>query len=817
MSTLGEDTAMDIYRQFTPEQRIFIIAAVMIMLVGATLNGSLILILLTRYRRVGRDLNALLTFNLNIADFLYCFPLMVINSLKLIHNDYSVLGPHGCNIEGFFVCIGSMWSVGAIMWLGLERYYVIVKERQKSKRFWATMVSFGWLQGFFLAIVPFLVPGSGYKLQAAGMYCAHDWSSKVPIHVLVIFSVLFGLFGNAFIIAYLYWRIYQKVRAVQRGQLNGKLPAGTALPSIRTFKFSTVMQQPEIQRSAIGGGSSSGNDSSSDQSSKVTPAPPKLQLIDRKGKSLGVLFKGSQSLGSGGGTAHTSSREKRRREKKDSLERLVFTKSLILTVGFFTSWIFYTVVIALTFAGITIPPWYDVFSCIFALLFSTYNFFCIVMLDLKVRAVVLEALQPIRSLFRWQPPAALDKAANTVPLSNYPYPFSPTARAYVFLAFFIISAGAIPNLLLVLLLAAKRHRWRKDLDMYLTFNLNVADVLFCTPLAVIQVFKLIANDYSLLGLRGCDIEGFFVCAGSIWSVCALQLIGLERYMVIVHERRRSRAFWTGMVVLGWFQGLVLGGLPFVLPNTPYVLQAAHMYCAHSWGSRDPLGMLVVFVCLFDIFGNAFIIGFCYLSIHRKVQQVHRGETLYTVSLNTITGRSNNNNNHCPRGGLSNGLSLATPATNDIKTSNMDNPVGSPIAKADSEPALALSDSELSPHRAGSRSAFAKPSGGLAADPDKSKHRPVLLERFVFVKSVVLTVTFFASWTLYSVLIVITFAGYAIPPWYDALSGSFALFCSAINFCCIVLLDVRVRVLVTEAFRPLLRCACCSRIRQHASA
>ncbi|KAL7746899.1 hypothetical protein RI367_007719 [Sorochytrium milnesiophthora] len=356
----GAADSNGVYVQFTPRQRDFVAIGIFLNVMCTVLNGSLVTVLILQRNKLLRDVNMLLTFNLNVADVLYGLPLVVFHVLKWISNDYSLLGPSGCNIEGAVICAASMWSVAALLWIGLERYELIVHERRRSNKFWMTAVAIGWLQGVILAVLPLIVPGSGYVVEPAGMYCSHSWGSKDSVRLSVILIVLGILCGVSNAIGMMYYRIYLKVQSVER-ESKEVLGGGSTVKS-------HVMSS--------GGQTTTAKNNGQTEAGSSDKAPSK-----------GVHFESSKTVD-------------RNKKQAASLERTILVKCITLTVAFFVSWVFCVIHIVLAIAGYVVPWWFDAVSAYFALMYSTFNWGCVVFLDQRIKAAMKEAVVSVLKRLR---------------------------------------------------------------------------------------------------------------------------------------------------------------------------------------------------------------------------------------------------------------------------------------------------------------------------------------------------------------------------------------------------------------------------------
>ncbi|KAL7749722.1 hypothetical protein RI367_004950 [Sorochytrium milnesiophthora] len=339
MSAPLAQTSFDPTRPLSDQERLCVAIALVVMAAGAFSNMALVSVTLKRRKKLLGDISSMLVLHLNVVDMIYCTPLVLLQVLKLATNDRSVLGQLGCNMEGFILCTGSLASAAGLLCIGVERYHAIVKERPRDGLFWAIALACGWLHGLVLALLPVVIPNYGYTLQPCGAYCLHDWRSREPLHAFVVIFAIVDLLLISALIAYVYLKIYDKVRAVQQEVAAASKKHIDISSSV--FKMSSIP-------------------------SAGTSANAKLAQ----------------------GTA-----------QRQTLQQLVFVKCATLTASFFVAWIGYTWVMILSFSGVPIPAWADGLAAVFGMLCSTFNCVCVAALDVRVRAMLADDMQRIRSYF----------------------------------------------------------------------------------------------------------------------------------------------------------------------------------------------------------------------------------------------------------------------------------------------------------------------------------------------------------------------------------------------------------------------------------
>ncbi|XP_062324816.1 green-sensitive opsin-1-like [Osmerus eperlanus] len=186
------------------------LAAYMFLLIcfGFPING-LTLMVTAQHKKLRQPLNFILV-NLSFAGLimvLFGFTVCFFCSLQ----GYLVLGPLGCQIEGFMATLGGQVSLWSLVVLAIERYIVVCKPMGSFKfknNHALAGVGFTWFMASTCAIPP-LVGWSRYIPEAMQVSCGPDYYTLNPAYnnesfVLYMFSchfcvpvtIIFFTYGN---------------------------------------------------------------------------------------------------------------------------------------------------------------------------------------------------------------------------------------------------------------------------------------------------------------------------------------------------------------------------------------------------------------------------------------------------------------------------------------------------------------------------------------------------------------------------------------------------------------------------------------------
>ncbi|KAL7753627.1 hypothetical protein RI367_000558 [Sorochytrium milnesiophthora] len=350
----------DVHRPFTPTQRLYILFGIVPTAIGVLLNGCLAAVLIVKRERLLGSLNMFLILHLNLADLLYHMSILAMQILKFTANDYSLLGPQGCNTEGSLIALGITGSTAAVLWVALERYDVIVRERPRRTQTWIALLVLGWVFPLAMATAPLVSAATGssayrFVLQPAGFFCYHDWQIQDAGWTAYVRLVSLITYAALAAMAFMYSRIYFKVRRIHRSASKILVPAGAgagAGAGAATTQLSTAMATTRVVASAV--------------ANSVT--------------------------GEVGVEKHQVAHSQR---PAVSMEHTVLVKCLLLTSSFALSWVVYLVSITALTYGRQVPPWYDVVSAILALVCPIFNWACIVFLDVVVRRAMRGMVQSV--------------------------------------------------------------------------------------------------------------------------------------------------------------------------------------------------------------------------------------------------------------------------------------------------------------------------------------------------------------------------------------------------------------------------------------
>ncbi|XP_033944133.1 LOW QUALITY PROTEIN: rhodopsin-like [Pseudochaenichthys georgianus] len=190
-----------------------------------------------------------------------------------------------------------------------------------------------------------------------------------------------------------------------------------------------------------------------------------------------------------------------------------------------------------------------------------------------------------------------------------PWKYSIVAAYMLFLIF-----TAFPINFLTLFVTVKNKRLRNPLN-YVLLNLAVAD-LFMVVGGFTVTLHTALNGYFILGVTGCNVEGFFATLGGEIGLWSLVVLAIERY-VVVCKPMTNFLFEEKHAIAGlaftWIMALTCA-LPPLLGWSRYIPEGMQCSCGIDYYSPNPefhntSFVIYMFVLHFTI--PLFIIFFCY--------------------------------------------------------------------------------------------------------------------------------------------------------------------------------------------------------------
>ncbi|KAL7749332.1 Amino terminal of the G-protein receptor rhodopsin [Sorochytrium milnesiophthora] len=210
--------------------------------------------------------------------------------------------------------------------------------------------------------------------------------------------------------------------------------------------------------------------------------------------------------------------------------------------------------------------------------------------------------------------------AYSLSLMNDPFTLTQTLALAAFLA--LLVASCIVNTFLSYVLLKNRLSTQENINLMLTTWLNMGNALTSSLLAVLQSIKLYSGRYAL-GYWGCQVEGALTTAGIACAMSTVIIITIERYLLIVRERRYSVRAWQRSIGVAYAVNFCLAALPLVRPDAPYVLQPSGIYCLEDLNNTPDVSMptivlhLSMFVVVQCLVTGAY--GSIYCSVRRAVR------------------------------------------------------------------------------------------------------------------------------------------------------------------------------------------------------
>ncbi|KAK5863786.1 hypothetical protein PBY51_000791 [Eleginops maclovinus] len=190
-----------------------------------------------------------------------------------------------------------------------------------------------------------------------------------------------------------------------------------------------------------------------------------------------------------------------------------------------------------------------------------------------------------------------------------PWKYSLVAAYMLFLIF-----TAFPINFLTLYVTVKNKRLRNPLN-YVLLNLAVADLLMVVGGFTVTLYTAL-NGYFILGITGCNVEGFFATLGGEIGLWSLVVLAIERY-VVVCKPMTNFLFEEKHAIAGlaftWIMALTCA-LPPLLGWSRYIPEGMQCSCGIDYYTPNPefhntSFVIYMFALHFTI--PLFIIFFCY--------------------------------------------------------------------------------------------------------------------------------------------------------------------------------------------------------------
>ncbi|KAJ3400768.1 hypothetical protein CcCBS67573_g06996 [Chytriomyces confervae] len=121
----------------------------------------------------------------------------------------------------------------------------------------------------------------------------------------------------------------------------------------------------------------------------------------------------------------------------------------------------------------------------------------------------------------------------------------------------------------------------------------------------------------------CQIHGFLITFGALWSLGLCTGLTLFRYIIIIHKKTVSHRFaYAYLFGTATFCAL-LAGLPFICNagDRIYVLHQTHMNCTVAWSNTDTTTRVISWICISVLLIPVSSMGVAYIRIYSEVSKV----------------------------------------------------------------------------------------------------------------------------------------------------------------------------------------------------
>ncbi|XP_023812013.2 extra-ocular rhodopsin isoform X2 [Oryzias latipes] len=194
-----------------------------------------------------------------------------------------------------------------------------------------------------------------------------------------------------------------------------------------------------------------------------------------------------------------------------------------------------------------------------------------------------------------------------------------------YMLFLIITA--FPINFLTLHVTVKHKKLRNPLN-YVLLNLAVADLFMIVGGFTVTLYTAL-HGYFILGVTGCNVEGFFATLGGEIALWSLVVLAIERYVVVCKPMTNFR-FEEKHAIAGlafsWVMALTCAAPP-LFGWSRYIPEGMQCSCGIDYYTPKPeinntSFVIYMFVLHFSI--PLFIIFFCYSRLLCTVRAEHHG-------------------------------------------------------------------------------------------------------------------------------------------------------------------------------------------------
>ncbi|XP_056278127.1 rhodopsin-like isoform X2 [Pseudoliparis swirei] len=224
------------------------------------------------------------------------------------------------------------------------------------------------------------------------------------------------------------------------------------------------------------------------------------------------------------------------------------------------------------------------------------------------------------------------------PTSTCPCPTVPWRYSLLAAYMLLLIAAAFPVNFLTLYVTVKNKKLRNPLN-FILLNLAAADLFLVVGGFTVTLYTAL-HGYFILGVTGCNVEGFFATMGGEIALWSLVVLAVERYVVVCKPMSSFR-FGEKHAVAGVAVTRVMAltcAAPPLLGWSRYVPEGMQCSCGIDYYTPKPeIGntsfVIYMFVLHFSI--PLFIIFFCYgrllctvraaAALQQESETTHRAE------------------------------------------------------------------------------------------------------------------------------------------------------------------------------------------------
>ncbi|XP_043962241.1 leukotriene B4 receptor 1-like [Gambusia affinis] len=201
---------------------------------------------------------------------------------------------------------------------------------------------------------------------------------------------------------------------------------------------------------------------------------------------------------------------------------------------------------------------------------------------------------------------------NVSDFSLPPRTWVPNGLIPAILLSFCFLLGVPGNIAVILL----KPNWQNmsRLSQSLMLNLAIFDLLSLLTLPL-WTYALLSN--WIFGLETCKLLGFLVYCSLYGSMLTVTALGVQRYIVVVNQRRCVQAQKRRLLVPFWFGAIILS-IP-ALVTEQVETKEKWTYCYPQFSSRAQ-GLAVLLSETTSGFVSFFVVAYSYVRLHKRIRQ-----------------------------------------------------------------------------------------------------------------------------------------------------------------------------------------------------